>query len=205
AARRRARPRRWPTGPGGRGPGECLRGGRDSARAARGRRREKESPRASRRNRGGGLRALARLPPYPRLMPSPRALPHAAVALLIPLFAASALIGLGRSPRVYEDEAWVAAPGYSFVTTGVFGTELDRGFYGTDRHLYGFMPLFPIAVGAWLKLFGIGLFQARLVALLTGIGVLFLTHLVACRLLSAWHGAIAVYLLVLAPVQAPIP
>ncbi len=130
--------------------------------------------------------------------------PQLVVALLLAVFLGAGSLGLGRTPKVYEDEALIAAPGYSLVTTGVFGTPLDPGFYGTEKHTYGLMPLFPILVGVSLRLFGLGLLQARLVPLLTAAGVLLLIHLVASRLLSAWHGVVAVGLLVIAPVSAPV-
>ena len=130
--------------------------------------------------------------------------PHAFSGFLLAVFVGFGLRDIGRAPKVYEDEAWIAAPGYTFVTTGVFGTQLDRGFYGTERHCYGFMPLFPIAVGACLRVFGLGLAQARLVPLATATGVLLLTHRIGSRLLSPWHGVTAVALLVLAPVASPV-
>ena len=33
---------------------------------------------------------------------------------------------------MYQDEAWTAAPGYTFWSSGVFGTRLFAGFYGME-------------------------------------------------------------------------
>ena len=130
--------------------------------------------------------------------------PHAVVALLVLLFLASGLRDLGRSPKVHEDESLIAAPGSLFARTGVFGSSLDPGFFGAERHFYGFMPLFSMLVGASLRVFGTGLFQARLVPLAFATGVLLLTHVVACRLLTPWRGAVAVLVLTCAPVLSPV-
>ena len=130
--------------------------------------------------------------------------PHLVVAILLALYVGFGLRDLGRSPKVYEDEPVIAAPGYMLVTTGVFGTPLARGFFGSERHCYEFMPLFSILAGASMRLFGPGLFAVRLVALGVAAGVLLLTHFVASRFLSASHGAVAIALLVLAPVMSPV-
>jgi len=130
--------------------------------------------------------------------------PHLVVATLLALFVGFSLRDLGRAPKVYEDEPVIAAPGYMLVTTGVFGNPLQRGFFGSERHCYEFMPLFPILDGASMRLFGTGLFAVRIVALGLAAGVLLLTHRIASRILSAAHGATAVALLVLAPVMSPV-
>ena len=77
----------------------------------------------------------------PRRIPAPPAIVALGVLLL---FLAAGLYDLGRSPRVYEDESLIAAPGALFARTGVFGSTLDPGFFGAERHFYGFMPLFSM-------------------------------------------------------------
>lgn len=131
--------------------------------------------------------------------------PHLVVAALLALFVGFGLHDLGRAPKLYEDEAPIVAPGVHFLTTGVFGTPLDGGFAGSDRHCYEFMPLFSILVGASVRAFGFSLFAARLAPLAVVTIVLLLTHLVGARYLSPGHGAIATALLVLAPVASPLP
>src|SRR5512147_951071 len=91
--------------------------------------------------------------------------PTALVLVFLLYFWTTGLVGLDRWPKIHEDESWQAAPGYTFWAEGRFGTDLFAGFYGMERHYYGFMPLFSILVGGALHLFGLGLFQARLVPL----------------------------------------
>jgi 4-amino-4-deoxy-L-arabinose transferase-like glycosyltransferase len=130
--------------------------------------------------------------------------PHAVTAALLASFLGFGLHDLGRAPKIYEDESVIAAPGYTFVTSGVFGSPLTQGTFGSERHCYELMPLFSILVGASMRVFGFGLFQARLVPLAVATGVLLLTHLLATRLLSAFHGATAVAFLAFAPVASPV-
>lgn len=103
-------------------------------------------------------------------------LPRFAALALILYFWASGIAYLDRSPPVHEDEPWTAAPGYTFWDTGRFGTELFAGFYGMEQHYYAFPPLFSMLVGAALHLFGMGLFQARVVPLACIILTLALTY-----------------------------
>jgi hypothetical protein len=131
--------------------------------------------------------------------------PHVVVAALLALFAGFGLHDLGRTPKLYEDEPPIVSPGVQFLTTGVFGTPLDGGFAGSDRHCYEFMPLFSILTGASVRAFGLGLLAARLAPLATVTLVLLMTHLVGTRYLSAEHGAVATALLVVAPVASPLP
>lgn len=116
--------------------------------------------------------------------------------------------GLDRLPHIYEDEAWQTAPGYTFWsrdTFGTFGTEIFTGFFGMEKHYYGFMPLYPIIIGAGLHVFGLGLFQARFINLLLNLLTLALTFRLGGKLFSRWHGAIAVFVLVGWKIAVPLP
>src|SRR5439155_8091373 len=94
-----------------------------------------------------------------------RSAPHASAALLVSTFVLLGLDGLGTIPKVHEDEAPIAAPGSAFVTSGVFGSELHRGLYGMEKHDYVRLPIPSILSGAAMRLFGAGLFAARLAPL----------------------------------------
>jgi 4-amino-4-deoxy-L-arabinose transferase-like glycosyltransferase len=133
-----------------------------------------------------------------------RLVSDAVVALTLVAFVALGLHDLGRSPKVHEDESLIAAPGTLFAQTGVFGSSLDPGTFGAERRLYGFMPLFSMLVGVALRIFGVGLFQARLVTLSFATGTLLLTYVAACRLFTPRHGAAAVLVLTCAPVMSPV-
>jgi hypothetical protein len=123
--------------------------------------------------------------------------PHASrLTLFFLLFLwATSLTNLDRFPKIHEDEAWQAAPGYTFWAEGRFATDLFAGFYGMEQHYYGFMPLFPILVGGTLHLFGLGLFQARLVPLTLTLLTLALTYRLGAKLFSPWHGLLAIVIL----------
>jgi len=139
----------------------------------------------------------------PRGLLLPQIRPHLLSLLLIFSFWTTGLTNLDRFPKIHEDEAWQAAPGYTFWAEGHFGTNLFAGFYGMEQHYYGFMPLFPILVGAALHLFGLGLFQARLVPLILITLTLGLTHRLGRQLFTAWHGTLAVTILVTWRVAGP--
>ncbi len=142
----------------------------------------------------------SRLTPY-----APRFTPYLVSLLLALYFWATGLANLDRFPKIHEDESWQAAPGYTFWAEGRFGTDLFAGFYGMERHYYGFMPLFSILVGGALHLFGLGLFQARLVPLVLIMLTLALTHRLGARLFSPWHGMLAVAILVTWRIAGPFP
>jgi len=122
---------------------------------------------------------------------------------LLAAFVALGLTGLDAVPAIHVDEGWQAAPGWELFTTGRFATDLFAGFAGMEKHYYGFMPLFPILLGASLKVFGFGLFQARLVPLALASAVLALTYVLGRRVLSAWHGLVAATALALWPLSIP--
>lgn len=134
-----------------------------------------------------------------------RLTPHLLALLLLLYFWTIGLANLDRFPKIHEDESWQAAPGYTFWAEGRFGTDLFAGFYGMEQHYYGFMPLFPILVGGGLHLFGLGLFQARLVPLALILLSLALTHRLGAKLFSPWHGTLAVAILSTWRIAGPFP
>lgn len=135
----------------------------------------------------------------------PARLAAAALCLLVALFVAAGIAGLDSLPRVNPDEPWVTAPGHSFWTTGVYGTDLLRGHHGAERRFFGSMPLFPLLAGASLALFGLGLVQVRLVALAFAVTTLLLTYALGRRLFSPWHGLVAAVVLATWSIAAPSP
>lgn len=135
----------------------------------------------------------------------PRYLPTLLALGAIFLFWTHSLSHLDRFPRIYEDEAWIAAPGYTFWSDGRFGSELFDGFYGMEQHYYAFMPLFPLWAGAWLKWGGMGLLQVRLAVLMLTLLTLALTHRLGAILFSRWHGAAAVLILTFWRIATPLP
>ncbi|MFI5182199.1 MAG: hypothetical protein ACHQPI_12490 [Thermoanaerobaculia bacterium] len=135
----------------------------------------------------------------------PLCLPDLLAVLLLTLFVLLSLRGLDVIPQVYQDEGWIASPGLTYVEQGVFASDLFRGFFGSERHFYGFLPLYPVLCGASMKLFGVSLLSARLVSLLLASATLALTYVGGRRLLSPSHGLAALAVLALWPVAAPLP
>ncbi|MBE7553575.1 MAG: hypothetical protein HS126_21095 [Anaerolineales bacterium] len=134
-----------------------------------------------------------------------RSTPYLLSLILLLYFWAISLTNLDRFPKIHEDESWQAAPGYTFWAEGRFGTDLFAGFYSMERHYYGFMPLFPILVGGALHLFGLGLFQARLIPLVLMTLTLTLTYRLGAKLFSPWHGTLAVAILATWRIAGPFP
>ncbi|MGH2536249.1 MAG: glycosyltransferase family 39 protein, partial [Candidatus Promineifilaceae bacterium] len=131
----------------------------------------------------------------------PRLLP---IALLLAFWLTS-LAHLDTVPPVYEDEPWQASTGWKLATEGVFGSDLFRGYYGMERHYYGYMPLHPLLLAAVFRLAGLGLFQARLEAVILTTFTLALTYALGRRLAGRAAAGLAVGLLLLARTGAHTP
>lgn len=104
------------------------------------------------------------------------------LAFWLLLFWAISLHNLTIVPRVYEDEPWQASTAWKIASQGIFGTDLFAGFYGMERHYYGYMPLHPLLLALIFRAAGPGLFQARFEAVALGLVTLVLTFSLARRL-----------------------
>ena len=100
-------------------------------------------------------------------------------------------------PPVNPDEPWQASTGWKLASTGVFGTDLFAGWFGMDRHYYGYMPVHPMLLALVYKLAGVGLWQTRFEAVAMGALALALTYALAQRLAGPSAGALAAALLCL--------
>ncbi|MCZ7569708.1 MAG: glycosyltransferase family 39 protein [Ardenticatenaceae bacterium] len=118
-------------------------------------------------------------------LPSAVRLPKSALLLLLLLYWAVSLHHLTIVPPVYEDEPWQASTGYKLATEGVFGSDLFAGFYHMDRRYYGYLPLHPLFLALSFRLFGLGLFQARLETVTLGLLTLALTASLGRRLFQS--------------------
>ncbi len=117
------------------------------------------------------------------------------VALLV--YWAISLNRLDALPMVREDEPWQTAPGYSFWTRGVYGSELFADFAHMNQRYYLFQPTFSLLLGLAARLWGLGLFQIRIVPVALGALTICLAHLVATRIGGRAVGVATVYLLLL--------
>ncbi len=114
------------------------------------------------------------------------------IAALLLAYWLVAVRGLDVVPPVYEDEPWQASTGWKLAEQGVFGSDMFLGYYGMERHYYGYMPMHPFLLAAMFRLAGLGLFQARLEAVTLGLVTLALTYALGRRLFGAKVGLLAV-------------
>ena len=124
-----------------------------------------------------------------------RSRPYAVLLALLLLYWVISLHQLDVTPPVYEDEPWQASTGWMLATDGVFGSDMFSGFYGMESRYFGFMPVFPLLLAGTFRLIGLGLFQARLVAVMMGLLTLVLTYSLGSRLFRPPVGLLAVVLM----------
>ena len=118
---------------------------------------------------------------------SPVAIWLASTAVLTAFLLAMTLPDLGRYPRVHGDDIWVMSASYKLATSGVFGSDMYRGFYDADEHYVIVLPVYPFLQGLSFTLAGAGIAQARLVTLISAVVVLWATTWLALR----WYGPLA--------------
>lgn len=121
------------------------------------------------------------------------------------MFAVVGAWSVGTVPPVHVDEGWNASPGDTLFREARFATPLFEGYFGAERHWFGFLPVYPILVGLSLHLFGFGLVQARAASLVLATLALALSWLAGRRLLGPRAALAALALLSLWPVAAPMP
>ena len=111
----------------------------------------------------------------------------AATLIMTGFFLLVTLPDLGRYPRVHGDETWVMSASYKLATTGVFGSEMYRDFYGADQHYFIVLPVHPHLQALSFTVFGTGIAQARLVTVVSAVVVLWAATWLAWR----WYGLVA--------------
>lgn len=116
--------------------------------------------------------------------------------LALALFFSATLPWLGSFPLVGQDEPWIAAPAAKLAREGMYGNDLFTGYYAMEQRIYNFPPLFPLSEALAFRLGGVGLRQARLVAVLYGAATVALTVLLGRMLAGGAVGALAAWLLV---------
>ncbi len=90
----------------------------------------------------------------------------------------------------------IAAPAYKLASEGVYGNDLFTGFFGTELHNYEYMPAYPMLVAASFKIFGLGVWQARVVSVVCGLLVVLLTYQLTRQLFDRVTGIVAATFLV---------
>lgn len=131
--------------------------------------------------------------PAPQFEPTtaPTTLPRVLVAIACLLFILQELPWF--QTRWIEDESSYADSAWTFSREGHIRMSMyptiDIGSKVDVRP-----PAMPIALGAVFKIIGIGVWQARLVPFLGGLGAIILTWFLGLRLAGPWTGAIAALL-----------
>lgn len=71
------------------------------------------------------------------------------------------------------DEGFFANPAFNLLTKGVFRTTVletfATPFKGMDRHTYWIMPLQPLMLSIWYRVFGFGVFSTRSLSIVWGL------------------------------------
>ena len=94
------------------------------------------------------------------------------------------LFYLDKYPIIDLDDACMVEPAWSFVQNGHFSAPTFEGSYGLEKSDIYHGRLHMLSIAPFLKIFGLGTFQARIGSFLTGILVLLLVYLTAKRLFS---------------------
>ena len=71
------------------------------------------------------------------------------------------------------DEGFFANPAFNLLTKGTFATTVletfATPFKGMDRHTYWIMPLQPLTLSIWYRVFGFGVFSTRSLSIVWGL------------------------------------
>jgi 4-amino-4-deoxy-L-arabinose transferase-like glycosyltransferase len=119
-----------------------------------------------------------------------------AIVLALVFYCIATLPYLANFPLVGQDEPWIAAPAAKLADQGIFGDDLFTGYYRMEQHNYNFPPLFPLTEALAFVLLGVGVWQARLVAVLYGAATLLLTYALGRQLYGGAVGVLAAWMLV---------
>jgi 4-amino-4-deoxy-L-arabinose transferase-like glycosyltransferase len=121
---------------------------------------------------------------------SARVLTGAAFAAVLLAYLHNTLPYLTMLPRINVDEPWLIERAYQLATTGAPSQPmflLDEGFL--------LQPGYSLLLAPWIELFGVGLFQARVLAVLCGLGTLLAIYSLGRQLFGSAVGIVAALLL----------
>ena len=119
-----------------------------------------------------------------------------ALSIVAAWFLAGTLPQLGDFPILDWPQMGIAAPAYKLASEGIYGNDLFTGFFGTELHNYEYMPAYPMLVAASFKIFGLGVWQARVVSVICGLLVVLLTYQLTRQLFDRVTGVVAATFLV---------
>jgi 4-amino-4-deoxy-L-arabinose transferase-like glycosyltransferase len=107
----------------------------------------------------------------------------AALAVIVLVYAHNTLPYLTMMPRVNVDEPWLMERAYQIMKTGA----PRQPMYGLDR-AYLLQAGYPYLLAGWMTPFGVGLRQARLLAVLLGLGTVLVVAVLGRRLVGPLAG-----------------
>ena len=123
------------------------------------------------------------------------------LALIIAGFVLAAAARLGAVPVPDTDEAMTLQVPYEMLYRGKLAFPMYRFVGGNIENVWhSFTPVFFLALGGFMKIFGWGLAQGRAFNLIAAIILLLLTYLIGRRLCGWQAGLIAVVLMISDPV-----
>jgi len=97
--------------------------------------------------------------------------------ILIILFIAAIYLALSVGTALTQipgtDEGYFANPAFNLLTKGSFATTVmetfGTPFKGMERHTYWIMPLQPLTLSFWYRVFGFGVFSTRSLSIVWGL------------------------------------
>lgn len=117
-------------------------------------------------------------------------------AVLLSLFAVAVVAPeLGNYPVVSGNDGWIMSASYKLANDGVFGSDLYAGFYNAEQVYFIALPVHHVLQALAFRIAGVGMFEARVVALLGGLVVLWCVAWLGYRWYGSFVSVIAVLLL----------
>lgn len=117
------------------------------------------------------------------------------VVLALVLLSAGYLVAvlpyLGDFPVLDWPQMGIIAPAHKLADEGVYGNDLFAGYHRSEERNYEYMPAYPLLVALSFELFGLGVWQARLVSVLCGWLTLLLIFQLGRQLYGTAAGLIA--------------
>jgi 4-amino-4-deoxy-L-arabinose transferase-like glycosyltransferase len=117
--------------------------------------------------------------------PRPVSLPRAVTPVLVAVACAMSLVHLETTPRPFWDEGWTISVARNWIERGHYG-QLIMGEHAPPGLAAQFPVVLPVALS--FRLFGVGLWQARLPGVFFTLGTLALMSWIAQRLVGRGAG-----------------
>jgi len=115
------------------------------------------------------------------------------------IFLSVALPYLSHSPRWFLDETWLSLFGYGLYHDGRLYHPVIRGWGGMDRYFLLPALILPVTTAIFFKLFGYGIFQARLASICMGCIVIMFVYRIGKKIFGFKPALLASILLAVYP------